>query len=127
MFVDNLSDFGVLVGFAVDDMAPVAPDGANIQEDGLVFGFGAGKGGVAPFVPVDGLMRGGAQVGAGRIFQAVFRMTAQAGPFHGACEASPPQERSLYRDNKNYWMVSPGPTSRGSSGLRFANPSCCRW
>jgi len=60
MFVDDLGDFAVFVAFAVDDMAPVAPDGADIEEDGLVFGFGAGEGSVAPFVPVDGLVRGGA-------------------------------------------------------------------
>src|SRR5882762_5993773 len=32
MFVDDFRDFGVLVAFAVDDVAPVAPDGADIEE-----------------------------------------------------------------------------------------------
>src|SRR6266446_6135293 len=82
MFVDDFGDFSVFVAFAVDDVAPVAPDGADIEEDGFVFGLGAGKSGVAPFVPVDGLVGGGAQVGAGGIFQAVFGKTAQAGSFH---------------------------------------------
>src|SRR5260370_19793774 len=60
MFVDDLGDFAVFVAFAVDDMAPVAPDGADIKEDRFVFGFGAGGSRVTPFVPVDGLVRGGA-------------------------------------------------------------------
>src|SRR5713226_9130773 len=77
VFVDDFGDFGVLVAFAVDDVAPVAPDGADIKEDGLVLGFGAGEGGVAPFVPVDGLVRGGAKIRAGGVFQAVFRMVGQ--------------------------------------------------
>src|SRR5260370_31051965 len=58
MFVDDFGDFGVFVAFAVDDMAPVAPNGADIEEDGFVFGFGAGESGFAPFVPVDGLVGG---------------------------------------------------------------------
>ncbi len=58
MFVDDFCNFGVLVAFAVDDVAPVAPDGADVEEDGLILGFGAGEGGVAPFVPGDGLVRG---------------------------------------------------------------------
>src|SRR6266436_6515225 len=74
MFVDDFGDFGVLVAFAVGDVAPVAPDGADVEEDGLVLGFGAGESGFAPFVPIDGLVRGRAQVGAGGVFQAVFRM-----------------------------------------------------
>ncbi len=78
MFVDDLGDFGVFVAFAIDDVAPVAPDGADIEEDGFVFGFGAGESGVTPFVPVDGLVRSGAQVGAGGVFQAVFRMVGQS-------------------------------------------------
>jgi len=41
-------------------MAPVAPDRADVEENGLVFGFGAGEGGVTPFVPFDGLVRSGA-------------------------------------------------------------------
>jgi len=66
-------DFGVFVALAIDDVAPVAPDGADIEEDGFVFGFGAGESGVTPFVPVDGLVRSGAQVGAGGVFQAGFQ------------------------------------------------------
>jgi hypothetical protein len=78
VFVDDFGDFGVLVAFAVDDVAPVAPDGTDVEEDGLVLGLGAGEGGGAPFVPIDGLVCGGTQVGAGGVFQAVFRMVGQS-------------------------------------------------
>jgi len=78
MFVDDFGDFGVLVAFAVDNVAPVAPDRADIEEDGLVFGLGASESGVAPFVPVDGLVRSGAQIRAGGVFQAVFRVVGQS-------------------------------------------------
>src|SRR5712664_2353285 len=54
--VDDFRDFGILVAFAVDDMAPVAPDGADVEENGFVFGLGARESGIAPFVPVDGLV-----------------------------------------------------------------------
>ena len=69
--VDERCDFGVLVALAVDDMAPVAPDRADIEQDGFVLGAGAGEGFFAPLVPGDGLVRGRAQVGAGGIAQTV--------------------------------------------------------
>src|SRR6266403_4274093 len=75
---DDFRDFGILVAFAVDDVAPVAPHGTDIEEDGFVFRLGASKSGIAPFVPVNRLVRSGAQVGAGGIFQAVFRMVGQS-------------------------------------------------
>jgi hypothetical protein len=78
MLVDDFGDFDVFVAFAVDDVAPVAPDGTNVEKDGFVFGFGASERGVAPFVPVDGLVRGGTQVGTGGIFEAVFGMVSQS-------------------------------------------------
>jgi sugar lactone lactonase YvrE len=43
-----------LVGLAVHDVAPVAPDGANVEQDGLVFGLRARKGRFAPRVPLTG-------------------------------------------------------------------------
>ncbi len=36
VFVDDLGERGVFVRFAVHDMAPVAPDGADIEQDRLV-------------------------------------------------------------------------------------------
>ena len=52
--VDERGDLRVLVGLAVHDVAPVAPDGANVEQDGLVLGLGAGKGGLAPGMPRTG-------------------------------------------------------------------------
>src|SRR5271168_4387791 len=37
MFVDDLRERGIFIRFAVHYMAPVAPDRANIQQNGLVF------------------------------------------------------------------------------------------
>ena len=39
MFVDDFGDGGVFVAFAVDDVAPVAPDGADVEEDGFILGL----------------------------------------------------------------------------------------
>src|SRR6266850_2714746 len=61
--VDDFGDLGVFVAFAVDDVAPVAPDGTDVKKNGFVFRLGASESGVVPFVPVDGLVRSGAQVG----------------------------------------------------------------
>ena len=58
VLVDDFGDLGVLVAFAVDYVAPVAPDRADVEEYGLVFRFGTREDGVVPFVPVDGLMCG---------------------------------------------------------------------
>ena len=77
VLVDQGCDLGVLVALTVNDVAPVAPDGADIEEDGLVFGAGPGKDPIAPFVPVDRLMRSGAQVGAGGILEMVLGMCGQ--------------------------------------------------
>src|SRR5260370_9499424 len=71
VFGDDLGDFGVLVAFSVDGVAPMAPEGSDLEKDRLVFRFGASESGVAPFVPVDGLVRGGAQVRTGGIFRAI--------------------------------------------------------
>ena len=65
---------GNFIAVKVDDVAPVAPDGADVEEDGFVFGFGTGEDGIAPFVPIDGLVGGGTEVRAGGIFEAVLRM-----------------------------------------------------
>jgi hypothetical protein len=59
ILINNFRDLGILITLAVDDVAPVAPHGANIQKNGLVFGFRASKGRIAPLVPVNGLVRRG--------------------------------------------------------------------
>ena len=43
ILVDDFGDLGVLVTLAVDDVAPVAPHRADIEKNGLVFRFRAGK------------------------------------------------------------------------------------
>ena len=74
ILINNLGDFGVLVTLTVDHVAPVAPDRADVQKNGLVFRFRARESGISPFVPVDGLVRRRTQVRAGGILQTVFRM-----------------------------------------------------
>jgi len=58
-------------------MAPVAPHCPDIEENGFILGFGAGECGVAPFVPVDRLVRGGAEIRTGGMLQPVRRMISQ--------------------------------------------------
>ena len=72
--VDDLRDFGIVVGLAVHDVAPVAPDRADIEQDGLVLALRRGKGVLAPFVPVDGLVHGRTQVGGRRLGERVERL-----------------------------------------------------
>ena len=69
--VDDRGDFGILVTLAVDDVAPVAPHRADIEQHRLALGARLVEGFFAPFVPVDGLVRGGAQIRAGGVFQAI--------------------------------------------------------
>ena len=57
--VDDGGDLGVFVALAVHDVAPVAPYGADVEEDGLVLPGGEAEGLVAPRVPVDGLAGSG--------------------------------------------------------------------
>ena len=71
---------GIFVAFAVDHVAPVAPDGADVEQDRLVLGARPGEGFLAPFVPVDRLMRGRAQIRARGIFQLIFRGSGIARP-----------------------------------------------
>jgi hypothetical protein len=55
----------------------VAPHGADIEQDGLIFGAGAGKGFFAPFVPFHRLVGSRAQVGADGIGKAIGLISAQ--------------------------------------------------
>ena len=71
VLVDEPGDLRVLIGLPVHDVAPMAPDSANVEQDGLVLGPGAGKGRLAPGMPPDGLMARRTQVGTGRVFQQV--------------------------------------------------------
>src|SRR5271157_1040562 len=69
--VDNACHLGVFVALAVHHVAPVAPHGANVEQDGLILRLRQCEGGAVPFAPKHGLMRGGAQVGAGGLRQFV--------------------------------------------------------
>ena len=79
--IDERRDFSVLIAFAVDDVAPVAPHRADVEQDGLVFGAGTGKGFFAPLVPGHRLMRGRAQVGTCGLLQAAFSLVGHKIPF----------------------------------------------
>src|SRR5215469_4187413 len=59
MLVDDLGDGGIFVTFAIDDVAPVAPDGANVEKDRLIGRLRGTEGLFAPFMPADRLVRGG--------------------------------------------------------------------
>src|SRR5258708_3092379 len=72
ILVDDPRDVRILVALAVDDVAPMAPHRTNIQEHRLVFGLCASESGVAPLIPVDGLVRSGTQGGAGGGFETIF-------------------------------------------------------
>ncbi len=69
--VDEARHLRVLVTFVVHHVAPVAPDSADIQQDGLVLLARLREGCLAPLAPFDGLVRGGAQIGAGCLRQFV--------------------------------------------------------
>src|SRR5262249_12628293 len=77
VLVDDFGDFGVFGTLAVNNVAPVAPDGADVEKNGFVFGLGARESGIAPFMPVNRLMGGGAKIGACGILQAVGGMVSQ--------------------------------------------------
>src|SRR5690348_14537487 len=134
VFIDDFGDFGVFVTLAVDDVAPMAPHRSDIKEDGLVFGFRARKRRIAPFVPVNRLVRRGAQVGTGGVLQAVTRRRSHKNPFSIPVDGDKCNLReSAWGFERRtlaaavYCTMSPGPVSRGSIGLRPAKPSSCRW
>ena len=79
--IDQLGETRIVVALAIDDVAPVAPDRADVQEDGLVFGARASEGLLAPFVPSHGLVRCGMQIGACGVRQAVGVFLRHKGPF----------------------------------------------
>jgi hypothetical protein len=81
IFVDDSRNFRVLVTLAVNDVAPVTPHRADIEQYRFVFRFCARENVFIPFMPVDGLVRRGAQVRAGGIFQSILRMFGQRNPF----------------------------------------------
>jgi hypothetical protein len=76
MPVEEVGERRVLVGLAVHHVAPVAPDGADVEQHGSV---GAARGVErvgSPGEPVDGLVRGALQVGRRGAGEAVLRHAA---------------------------------------------------
>ena len=63
MLIHDLRNFGIVIRLAVHHMTPVAPDRADVEQDGLVLALRGGKGLLAPLMPLDGLVHGGAQIG----------------------------------------------------------------
>ena len=80
MLIDQRGKRGIFVTFAVDDVAPVAPHRADIEQDRLIFGSGAGKSLLAPLIPIHGLVCGRTQVRAGGMRQTVGLLSAQCVP-----------------------------------------------
>ncbi len=73
MLIDYTGQACILIGLAVHDVAPVAPYGADVEQDRLVLGGGEVEGCVAPLVPANGLMHRGAQIGGCGILQSIQR------------------------------------------------------
>src|SRR4029077_1935063 len=68
---------GIFVAFAVDDVAPVAPDRTDVEQDGLILGASPGESFLAPFIPLDRLVGGRAQIGAGGSRETIGLLGAQ--------------------------------------------------
>src|SRR2546425_1863245 len=60
--IQGLGDARVLVRLAVHHVAPMAPHGADVEENGLILGAGARERRIAPRVPVYRLVGGGLEV-----------------------------------------------------------------
>ena len=65
VLVQELGERRIFVGLAVHHVAPVTPDGADVEQHGAILRAGRLEGLVAPGIPMDGLMGGGVQVGRG--------------------------------------------------------------
>ena len=61
--IDQRGQFGIFVALPVDHVAPVTPHRSDIEQNGFVFGARASESLGTPLIPVDGLIRRGAQVG----------------------------------------------------------------
>ena len=61
--IEDLRDARVLVRLTVHDVAPMAPDSTDVEQDRLVLAVRTGESGFPPREPMDGLVRGGFEVG----------------------------------------------------------------
>ena len=62
VLVDERGGICILVAFPVHDMAPMAPDGADVEQDRLVLLDCLRKGLRTPWPPLHGLVHGGAEI-----------------------------------------------------------------
>ena len=69
--VDDGRHFLVFVAFTVHYVAPVAPDSADVEQDGFLLLCGQSEGLVAPRMPLDRLVGCAFQIGAGFVSEAV--------------------------------------------------------
>ncbi len=76
--IDERREGGIFVAFAVDDVAPMAPDRPDVQQDGLILGASPRKSFLAPFIPFDRLMGGRAQIRAGGTRETIGLLGAQS-------------------------------------------------
>ena len=123
--IDQLGQTRIVITLAIDDVAPVAPDRADVQQDGLVFGARASEGLRTPFLPSHGLVRRGMQIGTCGVRQAVGVFFGHMGPFiHRSWSLKLARKRGAGIEMRFrsasvvYWMGSLEPMSPGSIGLR---------
>src|SRR5216684_8938492 len=127
--IDHGRDFWIVVTFAVNYVAPVAPHCADIEQDRLFRGASFLKSFLAPLMPVHRLMRGGTEIRAGGVFQAIFSRGRHVCPLYRGVSARRAQEKAgewPAQSKVDYWIGSRWSASRGSIGLRPANPSSWR-
>ena len=153
ILVNDARNLFVLVALAVHDVAPMTPHRADIEQDGLILLACRLERLVVPFAPLDGLMRGAAQIGASGASQTVGGLRVihdhsladggnpalglSATVFVSAAKTGNPRGLnptgrlgcvSPSRDRKScYWTAGGGSSSASpgasSSGLRPAKPS----
>jgi hypothetical protein len=56
--IHDLRDLRTVIRLAIHDVAPVAPNRSNIEQNGLVLSLRDDKSFFAPFVPLDRLVHG---------------------------------------------------------------------
>ena len=71
VFIDDAGGRRVFVRLAIHDVAPVAPDGSDVEQDWLIFAYGAVERRLPPLHPVHWLMPCGAKVRRGCFRQQV--------------------------------------------------------
>ncbi len=73
VLIDELRNLGIAVGLLIHDVAPMAPDGADVQKNRAVHFFCQPEGLFSPGLPMDRRMCRFSQIGARRIRQPVLQ------------------------------------------------------